>query len=213
VTAPPAPSPAAGSTAADRRRCVLRHRSAPNAYGGPQLALEIRQMRLAALHKGVGVVGRRFRHMHSPVRDVPSGRARRRGSVPRAAVPGRCSRGLPRPRARAGPVLSERHHDGVGDGRRDPATGPRPPAQLTATECIAVCAERGRGSTYPSRKATRGMNGPPTRGRGTVSRHSTPNSVLEPGHPSDVTNGGRGLADTERHIRLGGRFTGTHQCH
>ena len=30
---------------------------------GPQLALEIRQMRLAALHKGVGLVGLRFRHM------------------------------------------------------------------------------------------------------------------------------------------------------
>jgi hypothetical protein len=30
---------------------------------GPQLALEIRQMRLAALHKGVGHVGLRFRHM------------------------------------------------------------------------------------------------------------------------------------------------------
>ena len=29
-------------------------------------------MRLAALHKGVGLVGFRFRHMHSPVRDVSS---------------------------------------------------------------------------------------------------------------------------------------------
>jgi hypothetical protein len=32
-------------------------------------------------------------------------------------------------RARAGPVLPERSHDGRRDGRRDPAAGPRPPAR------------------------------------------------------------------------------------
>ena len=33
----------------------------------------------------------------------------------------------------AGPVVPERDHDGVGDGRRDPAAGPRPPARRART--------------------------------------------------------------------------------
>jgi hypothetical protein len=33
----------------------------------------------------------------------------------------------------AGPVVPQRHHDGVGDGRRDPAAGPRPLVRRTRT--------------------------------------------------------------------------------
>ena len=63
MTAPPAPSPARG---VDRGKfvCGVFFGIVPLlTLTAPQLALDIRQMRLAALHKGVGHVGLRFRHM------------------------------------------------------------------------------------------------------------------------------------------------------
>jgi hypothetical protein len=52
-------------------------------------------------------------------------RARRQGRQPPRGDPGRDRTAPPG----AGPVVPERHHDGVGDDRRDPATGP--PARST----------------------------------------------------------------------------------
>ena len=64
-------------------------------------------------------------------------------------------------RARAGPVLPELHHDGVGDGRRDPAAGPCPPARRTRTVRQVPPAERRQGRGHPKHESLTCSQAPP----------------------------------------------------
>ena len=144
----------------------------------------------------------------------PHGRAPRRGQAHDRTVG-----------ARAGAVVPQRHHDGVGDGRRDPPAGPRPAARRTRAVRPATSSQHPRPpvdqplsaatfvlsavgvSPHPSRKATRGMTDPPTSGRGIVSRHSTDSRSTSP-HISWTRGPGCRSAYTRiRNARAGDRRT------
>ena len=64
-------------------------------------------------------------------------------------------------RARAGPVVPELHHDGVGDGRRDPAAGPCPPDRRTRTVRQVPPAERRQGRGHPKHESLTCSQAPP----------------------------------------------------
>jgi hypothetical protein len=93
-------------------------------------------------HGGTKLHARPQRTRHAPSRRLTS-------SWPRMATLLDEIKGDRAAPPRAGPVVPQRHHDGVSDDRRDPVAGPCPPAGHLTSFTNAIC-RPAAGSSHPA---------------------------------------------------------------